>query len=106
MSTNPFDILSEEENNDRESNIIMNLDDNLEDNLEGFDNEGKPKSIFMINLMKQKKLLKSITFGLIFYLLANPRSFKYTNILTTKLDKVLVHSLIFTLLVYIIMETI
>ena len=102
MNENPFDIISEE-NDEEHQDIVMNLSNNIE---EGFDNDGKPKSIFMLKLMNQKKLLKSITFGLLFYLLANPRSFKYTNVFTTKLDKVLVHTLLFTLIVYIIMQTI
>lgn len=102
MNKNPFDIISEE-NYEEHQDIVMNLSNNIE---EGFDNDGKPKSIFMLKLMNQKKLLKSITFGLLFYLLANPRSFKYTNVFTSKLDKVLVHTLLFTLIVYIIMQTI
>ena len=103
MDKNPFDVISSEENDEEHQDIVMNLSNNIE---EGFDNDGKPKSIFMLKLMNQKKLLKSITFGLLFYLLANPRSFKYTNVFTTKLDKVLVHTLLFTLIVYIIMQTI
>ena len=103
MNKNPFDVISSEENDEEHQDIVMNLSNNIE---EGFDNDSKPKSIFMIKLMNQKKILKSITFGLLFYLLANPRSFKYTNILTNKLDKILVHTIIFSLLVYIIMETI
>jgi hypothetical protein len=75
---------------------------NLSDEVEGFQNINSTIS----NIIEDKKILKSVALGLIFYLLSNPRSFKYTNFLTTKLDKILVHSLIFTLIVYIILETV
>jgi hypothetical protein len=50
----------------------------------------------------EKTLLKSILIGLLFYILANPRSFKYTNFISNKIDKILLHSILFTLIVYII----
>ena len=54
-----------------------------------------------------KLLLKCILYGLIFYILANPRSYKYTNMVATnKLDRVLVHGIIFTLLVYVIEQVV
>lgn len=61
----------------------------------------------MINkLANERILLKSILYGLIFYLFANPRTFKYTNYITNALDKILVHAIIFTFLVFILEQTI
>ena len=97
--SNPFErIVAEEEEDSKSKDIVMNLSDEVE----GFQNINSTIS----NIIEDKKILKSVALGLVFYLLANPRSFKYTNFLTTKLDKILVHSLIFTLIVYIILETV
>lgn len=61
---------------------------------------------FKGNLMKtiddQKLIIKSVIFGLLFYLLANPRSFKYTNFIGGGLDKILTHSIIFVIIIYLI----
>lgn len=98
--SNPFERIIDEEVEEEGKNedIVMNLSEEVE----GFQNINSTIS----NIIEDKKILKSIALGLLFYLLANPRSFKYTNFLTNKLDKILVHSLIFTLLVYIILETV
>ena len=54
---------------------------------------------------EQKLIIKSIIFGLLFYLLANPRSFKFTNFIGNGLDKILVHSIIFVIIVYLLEKT-
>ena len=74
---------------------------NGSDLVEGFNSS-------MIKLhFDNKLLLKCILYGLIFYILANPRSYKYTNMVATnKLDRVLVHGIIFTLLVYVIEQVV
>ena len=54
------------------------------------------------DIINERLLLKSILFGLLFYLLANPKSFEYTKSLTSNLDKLLVHTILFTLIVYFI----
>ena len=98
--SNPFEkIIEEQEEEDMQNkDIVMNLSDEVE----GFQNINSTIS----NIIEDKKILKSIALGLIFYLLANPRSFKYTNFLTNKLDKILMHSILFTIIVYIILETV
>lgn len=98
--SNPFEkIIEEQEEEDMQNkDIVMNLSDEVE----GFQNINSTIS----NIIEDKKILKSIALGLIFYLLANPRSFKYTNFLTNKLDKILIHSILFTIIVYIILETV
>lgn len=58
------------------------------------------------DIINERLLLKSILFGLLFYLLANPKSFEYTKILTSNLDKYLVHTILFTILVYFISNVI
>ena len=97
--SNPFErIVDNEEEEEDKNDIVMDLVDSEE----GFQNLNTTIS----SIIEDKKILKSVALGLLFYLLANPRSFKYTNFLTNKLDKILVHSLIFTILVYIILETV
>ena len=53
MNKNPFDIISSEENDEEHQDIVMNLSNNIE---EGFDNDGKPKSIFMVK--HESKIIK------------------------------------------------
>lgn len=57
----------------------------------------------LINAIEEQKIIiKSIVFGLLFYLLANPRSFKFTNFIGNGLDKILVHSIIFVIISYLL----
>lgn len=57
----------------------------------------------LINAIEEQKIIiKAIVFGLLFYLLANPRSFKFTNFIGNGLDKILVHSIIFVIISYLL----
>ena len=59
----------------------------------------------MTDSINQSLLLKTALYSLMFYLLANPRTFKYTNQITSSLDKILLHSLIFAVGVFILEQT-
>tara|TARA_B100001964_G_C13971117_1_gene481936 strand:+ start:13 stop:606 length:594 start_codon:yes stop_codon:yes gene_type:complete len=68
----------------------------FEDTVEGF-NGGSHN-----DLLDQRLLLKSLLFGLLFYLLANNDTYKMTKQLTKGLDKVLIHAVVFSVFYYII----
>ena len=70
--------------------------DQFEDTVEGF-NGGSHN-----DLLDQRLLLKSLLFGLLFYLLANNDTYKMTKQLTKGLDKVLIHAVVFSVFYYII----
>ena len=94
-----------ERDSEYEKLVLKDIDDERDeedgDVVEGFN--GGQFRVYLDN----KLLLKSILFGLLFYILANPRSYKYTSRFTTnKLDRVLVHAIIFTLLVYLVNQVV
>lgn len=64
-------------------------------------NEGFNGSILK-TIEEQKLIVKSVILGLLFYLLANPKSHKFTNFISNGLDKVLVHSILFVIIVYLL----
>lgn len=52
------------------------------------------------NLSNDKLLLKSILFGLIFYILSHPKTFELTKPITQKMDKLIIHTIVFILIVF------
>lgn len=52
------------------------------------------------NLSNDKLLLKSILFGLIFYVLSHPKTFELTKPITQKMDKLIIHTIVFILIVF------
>lgn len=97
-SKNKFQNVSSEDSNDEElyKEDVVSEEDNV---IEGF--QGSMNA----SLLNQRILLKTILYSLMFYLLANPRSFKYTNQITSSLDKILLHSLIFAIGVFVLEQT-
>jgi hypothetical protein len=71
------------------------------DTIEGF--QGSRYQLYY----NQNLLLKCLLFGILFYILASPKTYTYTNkFIPVKIDCVLLHTIIFTLIVFIVYQLI
>lgn len=85
--------ISEEDNVFEESNNYMNNNPSIE----GF-NGSK-----VLELNNEKVWLKSIMFGLLFYILSNPKVYDLTKGLSNQINKHMLHTLIFVLISYLLL---
>lgn len=91
-------------NNSYDNNPTIKIEDNVtvEEEEEGFNNQTiEPfSSGKKIIYGKHKLLLKSILFGILFYLLSSKQAYQLTKPYLKKLDGVIIHSILFVVLHY------
>ena len=83
-------------------NIVVDNNVTVEEEEEGFNNQTiEPfSSGKKIIYGKHKLLLKSILFGILFYLLSSKQAYQLTKPYLNKLDGVIIHSILFVVLHY------
>ena len=82
-------------------NFKSSKNNKSEDAIEGF--QGSRYQLYY----NQNLLLKCLLFGILFYILASPKTYTYTNkFIPVNMDRIVVHTIIFTLVVFIVYQLI
>ena len=122
------DVEGEIEEEEIESEEMMNSNDSFQNTnniesediegeaIEGEDIEGEELEMMsnnsvvegfngskVIELNNEKIWLKSIMFGLLFYILSNPKMYDLTKGLSTQVNKHVIHTLIFVVITYFLL---
>ncbi len=122
------DVEGEIEEEEIESEEMMNSNDSFQntnniesediegEDIEGEDIEGEELEMMsnnsvvegfngskVIELNNEKIWLKSIMFGLLFYILSNPKMYDLTKGLSTQVNKHVIHTLIFVVITYFLL---
>jgi len=125
---NNVDVEGEIEEEEIESEEMMNSNDSFQntnniesediegEDIEGEDIEGEELEMMsnnsvvegfngskVIELNNEKIWLKSIMFGLLFYILSNPKMYDLTKGLSTQVNKHVIHTLIFVVITYFLL---